>query len=61
MTGTVSTIDDVLVFSKTQREHNKHLAVALGKIQRARLTLNKEKSQFSKNRKLVAEKEEEQR
>ena len=31
VTGTVSMIDDVLVFSKNQEEHDKHLAVTLGK------------------------------
>ena len=50
MVGTVSVINDVLVFSKNQEEHDKHLAVAVGKIQRAELTLNKEKCQFFKNR-----------
>ena len=50
MTGTVSMIDDVLVFGKNKEELNKHLAVALGKIQRAGLTLNKKKCQFSKDR-----------
>ena len=29
VTGTVSMIDDVLVFSKNQKEHDKHLAVAI--------------------------------
>ena len=43
-------IYDVLVFCKNKEEHNKHLAVALGKIQRAGLTLKKGKCQFSKNR-----------
>ena len=43
-------INDVLVFGKNQEEHNKHLTVAFEKIQRARLTLNKEKGHFSKNR-----------
>ena len=32
VTETVSMIDNVLVFSKNQEEHNKHLTVALGKI-----------------------------
>ena len=50
VTGTVSMIDDVIVFDKNQDEHDKHLAVALGKVQRAGLTLNKEKCQFSKER-----------
>ena len=50
MTATVSMIDDVLIFSKNQEEQNKHLAVALEKIQIAGLSLNKEKYQFSINR-----------
>ena len=50
MTGTVSMIEDVLIFDKNQEEHDKHLTVALGKIQRAGLTLNKEKCQFSEHR-----------
>ena len=43
MIGTISMIDDVLIFSKNKEEHDKHLAVALEKIQRTGLTLNKEK------------------
>ena len=43
-------IDDILVFGKNQEEHNKHLPVAIRKIQRAGMTLNKEKCQFSKDR-----------
>ena len=35
VTETVSVIDDVLVFSKYQEEHDKHLVVVLGKIQKA--------------------------
>ena len=47
---TVSMIDDVLIFSKKQEEHDKHLAVAFGKIQKAGLTSNIERCQFSKSR-----------
>ena len=43
-------IDDVLVFGKNQEKHDKHLAVALRKIQGAGLTLNKQKGHISKNR-----------
>ena len=50
MTETVSMTVDVLVFGKNQEKHNKHLAVALRKFQKAGLTLNKEKCQFSKDR-----------
>ena len=38
VTGTVSMIDDVFIFSKNQKQHDKHLAVAVEKIQRAGLT-----------------------
>ena len=38
-------IDDVIVFGNNQEEHE-HLAVALEKIERARLTLNKGKFSF---------------
>ena len=50
VTGAVSMIDDVLVFGKNQEEHDKHLAGALRKIQRAGMTLNREKCQFYKDR-----------
>ena len=43
-------IDNILVFSKNQEEDDKHLTVALGKIQKAGLTLNKGKCKFSKDR-----------
>ena len=49
VTATVSMIYDVLFFGKNQEEHEKQLAVALEKIQRAGLSLSKEKCQFSKN------------
>ena len=42
-------IHDVLIFSKNQEEHDKHLTVALGKIQ-SWADFNKDKCQFSKNR-----------
>ena len=52
LSGTNKTVsmldDDVLVFGKNQKEHNKHLAEAVERIEKARLTLNKEKCQFSK-------------
>ena len=50
VTGTVSMINDVLVFNKNQEEHDKHLAITLEKLQKAGLTLSKKKCQFSKNR-----------
>ena len=46
----MSTLDDVLVFSKNQKERNDHLAEALKTIEKAGLTLNKEKCQLSKER-----------
>ena len=46
--GTVSMLDHVLVFSKNQEEHDKHLSGAGKRNERAGLTLNKEKRQFSK-------------
>ena len=49
MTGIVSMIDNVLVFDKNQEEQDKHPTVALGKIQRAGMILNKEKCQFFKD------------
>ena len=48
--GTLSMLDDVLVFGKDQKEHDKHLTEALNRIEEAGLTLNKEKCQFSKSR-----------
>ena len=50
VTGTVSMIDDVLIFCKNQEEHDKQLAVAFEKIRRAGLTLYKQKCQFCKSR-----------
>ena len=48
--GTVSMLDDVLVFGKNQKEHDEHLTEALKRIEKAGLTLNKEKCRFSKER-----------
>ena len=47
--GTVSMMDDVLIFGTDQEEHDKNLAEALMRIERAGLTLNKEKCEFSKD------------
>ena len=46
----VSMIDDVLIFGKNHEEYDKHLTMALEKIQKSELILNKEKCQFSKDR-----------
>ncbi|XP_011406246.1 PREDICTED: uncharacterized protein K02A2.6-like [Amphimedon queenslandica] len=46
--GTVSMMDDVLVFGKDQKEHDYNLTEALTRIEKAGLTLNKEKCEFSK-------------
>lgn len=48
-TGTVSMIDDVLVFGKNQEEHDRNLTHALRRIERAGLTLNSDKCEFSKS------------
>ena len=42
-------IDDVLIFGCTQQEHNTRLHIALQKIQSVRVTLNKEKCEFSRD------------
>ena len=49
MKGTVSMMDDVLIFGTDQEEHDKNLAEALMRIERVGLTLNKEKCEFSKD------------
>ena len=43
-------MDDVLIFGRTQQEHDARLHAALQKIQNARVTLNKDKCEFSRNR-----------
>ena len=48
MKGTVSMMDDVLIFGTDQEENDKNLAEALMKIERAGLTLNKESREFLK-------------
>ena len=44
---TLCFIDDVLIFGKTQEEHDQRLAEALTRIQSARVTLNKDKCVFN--------------
>lgn len=48
--GTVSMIDDVLVFGRDQEEHDRNLTEALKRMEKAGLTLNKEKCEFAKER-----------
>ena len=40
-------IDDILVYSKTQQEHDDRLHAVLKRLEEAGLTLNKEKCEFS--------------
>lgn len=47
---TQSVSDNVLIFGRTQREHDTKLHTALEKIQSAGVTLNKEKCEFNKDR-----------
>ena len=46
--GTVSMMDDILVFGKDQEEHDKNLNKALQRIEKAGLTLNRDKCEFSR-------------
>ena len=43
-------MDDVLVFSETQEEHDERLRIVLKRIQDSGMTLNPEKCEFSRNR-----------
>ena len=43
----IGLIDDVLIFGKTQEEHDQRLAEALTRIQSAGVTLNKDKCVFN--------------
>ena len=45
--GTLCLLDDVLIFGKTQEEHDQKLAEALMRIQSAGVTLNKDKCVFN--------------
>ena len=47
--GVLRHMDDVLIFGKTQQEQDSRLHAALQKIQSARVTLNKDKCEFSRN------------
>ena len=46
--GVVYQINDVLIFGAIQEKHESRLIAALQRIERARVTLNAEKCQFSK-------------
>ena len=46
--GTLCQMDDILVFGKSVREHDEHLKATPHKLQKANLTLNEEKCEFSK-------------
>ena len=41
-------IDDILVFGQSQEEHDHRLELALNRINKAGITLNSEKCEFSK-------------
>jgi len=47
--GIVCHIDDVLIFGKTQKEHDERLRAVLQAIQKAGMTLNREKCKFNKS------------
>ena len=46
--GVVCRIDDILVFGQSQQEHDQRLESILKRINRAGVTLNSEKCEFSK-------------
>ena len=46
--GALCQIDDILVYSISVGEHNRHLEATHHKLQEANLTLNEEKCEFSK-------------
>lgn len=50
MEGVVCLIDDVLIFGKTQEEHDERLQAVLRRLRDANLTLNKKKCTFSCSR-----------
>ena len=47
--GVLRMIDDVLVHGKSQDEHDQRLQAVLDRLQRANVTLNKAKCEFSRN------------
>ena len=46
--GVLCLIDDTIVFGQTKEEHDLRLKAALERVQRAGITLNKEKCEFGK-------------
>ena len=46
--GVVCMIDDILVFGKSQHEHNRRLESVVKRINKAGITLNSDKCEFSK-------------
>ena len=42
-------MDDILVHSRTQEEHDKRLDNVLARVTKAKITLNREKCEFSKH------------
>ena len=47
--GPLCRLDDILVYTKTQEEHDIHLEAVLKRIQKSGVTLNPEKCEFSKS------------
>ena len=47
--GVICIMDDILVHGRTQAEHDKRLDSVLGRLTKARITLNPEKCEFSKH------------
>ena len=45
--GVVCQVDDILVFGKTQREHDQHLEDVMKSLSKAGITLNESKCAFS--------------
>ena len=50
LSGVICMIDDILVFGATRKEHNDRLLATLERINKAGITLNRSKCQFSKSR-----------
>ena len=46
--GVVCQMDDILVLGSTEEEHHKHLLAVLNRLQKAHVTLNRDKCEFNK-------------
>lgn len=46
--GVICLIDDILIYGKTQEEHDERLLAVLNRLEEAGLTLNREKCEFSR-------------